>query len=512
MPEHLFNPDRLLNHAFTRATGAQPVDGNRIRLLRNAEENYPAWFEAIASAERWVHLESYVVHDDRIGNQFADALLEKARQGVHVSLLVDWWGIRGFTHTAFWGRLRRGGVDVRAFNPPLFASPFGWLHRDHRKMLGVDGRIAFVTGLCIGDDWVGDPARGIEPWRDTGLQIEGPAVAGVERAFADTWGTAGSPIRADEIPDALRLPAAGETTVRVIASYPSLSGLFRLDQIVAVEARQRLWLTDAYFVATTLFVQTLRAAAEDGVDVRLLVPGATDVPVLRALSRASYRALLEVGIRVFEWNGPMLHAKTAVADGRWARVGSSNLNPASWLGNWELDVAVEDPGFAAEMEAMYLDDLAHATEIVLSDRQRVRPISPPQPVPRPRGARRTKRIGRATAGAIGIGSTVGAAAGNRRPLGRAEAKLLVTAALGLLLVIAVGVKYPYVITIPLSIVGLWLAAFLIAMAIRLHRAGSGADVGRRTGRTDSEHRTSDLALRQAQGNPERSRRVGRHDP
>jgi cardiolipin synthase len=483
MAQHLFNPDRLLNHAFTRATGAQPVDGNRVRLLRNAEENYPAWLEAIAAAERWIHLESYVVHNDHVGHRFADALLEKARQGVHVSVLIDWWGTRGLTHTAFWRRLRHGGVDVRAFNPPLFASPFGWLHRDHRKMLGVDGRLAFVTGLCIGDDWVGDPKRGIEPWRDTGLQVEGPAVAPIERAFADTWGVAGAPIPPDEIPDGLMLPAAGETTVRVISSYPSVSGLFRLDQIVAGEARQRLWLTDAYFVATTLFVQTLRAAAEDGVDVRLLVPGATDVPVLRALSRASYRALLEVGIRVFEWNGPMLHAKTAVADGRWARVGSSNLNPASWLGNWELDVAVEDPGFAAEMEAMYLDDLAHATEIVLSDHQRVRPIHPPQPMPRPRGARRTKRIGRATAGAIGIGSTVGAAAGNRRPLGRAEAKLLVTAALGLLALVTLGAWYPYVITIPLSIVGLWLAAFLVAMAIRLHRG------------TDAGHRTSDLGLR-----------------
>lgn len=499
MAEHLFNPDRLLNHAFTRATGAQPVDGNRIQLLRNAKENYPAWLAAIASAERWIHLESYVIHNDGAGRQFADALLDKARQGVHVSVLYDWWGARGFTRTAFWRRLRGGGVDVRAFNPPLFASPFGWLHRDHRKMLGVDGRIAFVTGLCIGDAWVGDPARGVEPWRDTGLQIEGPAVAQIERAFSDTWGMAGAPIPPGELPDPLMLPAAGDTTVRVIASYPSVSGLFRLDQIVAGEARQRLWLTDAYFVATTLFVQTLRAAAEDGVDVRLLVPGATDVPVLRALSRASYRALLEVGIRVFEWNGPMLHAKTAVADGRWARVGSSNLNPASWLGNWELDVAVEDPGFAAQMEAMYLDDLEHATEIVLSERQRIRPVNPPQRKPRPHGTRRTKRIGRATAGALGIGSTVGAAAANRRPLGRSEAKLLVTAALGLLILIALGVKYPYVITIPLSVVGLWLAAFLVAMAIRLHRKGPRADagprtsdLGRRTAGTDAGHRTSDL--------------------
>ncbi|HEY7789417.1 MAG TPA: phospholipase D-like domain-containing protein [Vicinamibacterales bacterium] len=467
MPDSPLDSAGLLDRAFTRATGAHPLDGNRLQLLRNGAENYPAWLEAIASARHWVHLESYIIHDDHTGRMFADALMAKARQGVHVAVLYDWWGARGFTRTAFWRRLRHAGVDVRVFNPPLFDSPLGWLRRDHRKMVGVDGRVAFVAGLCIGDEWTGDPARGIEPWRDTGIRIEGPAVAQVERAFASTWGMSGPPLPSHEIPDPLMMAAVGGTTLRVIASYPSVSGLFRLDQIVAGQARQRLWLTDAYFVATTLFVQTLRAAAEDGVDVRLLVPGATDIAVLRALSRASYRALLEVGIRVFEWNGPMLHAKTAVADGRWARVGSSNLNPASWLGNWELDIAIEDSGFAAKMEGMYLEDLAQATEIVLSERQRVQPINPPDR--KPRAERGRKRIGRATAGAIGIGSTVGAAAANRRPLGRAEAKVLVAAAVVLLVLIAISIFYPRVITIPLSLLALWLAAFLIAMAIRLHR-------------------------------------------
>src|SRR5206468_4611824 len=125
-----------------------------------------------------------------------------------------------------------------------------------------------------------------------------------------------------------------------------------------------LWLTDAYYAGTTPYVQALRAAALDGVDVRLLVPQATDLPMVRALSRAGYRPLLEAGIRVFEWNGPMLHAKTAVADGQWARVGSTNLNLASWAGNWELDVAVEDTEFAGQMEEMFEEDLTGATEIV----------------------------------------------------------------------------------------------------------------------------------------------------
>jgi cardiolipin synthase len=156
-----------------------------------------------------------------------------------------------------------------------------------------------------------------------------------------------------------------------VATVPSTAGLYRLGQLVAAFARERLWLTDAYYAGTTPYVQALRAAAREGVDVRLLVPGATDIPVLKPLSRAGYRPLLEAGVRIFEWNGSMLHAKTAIADGRWSRVGSTNLNLASWVGNCELDIVVEDERFARAMEEMYLDDLTYATEVVLSATLRV---------------------------------------------------------------------------------------------------------------------------------------------
>src|SRR5439155_6544223 len=149
--------------------------------------------------------------------------------------------------------------------------------------------------------------------------------------------------------------------LRVVATVPNTAGLFRLGQLVAALARERLWLTDAYYAGTPTYVQALRSAARDGVDVRLLVPNGTDIPLLRPLSRAGYRPLLEAGVRVFEWIGPMLHAKTAVADGHWARVGSSNLNVSSWFGNFELDLVVEDERFGQEMEAMYLEDMKNAT-------------------------------------------------------------------------------------------------------------------------------------------------------
>ena len=156
------------------------------------------------------------------------------------------------------------------------------------------------------------------------------------------------------MPEVGSIAVAGSVALRVIGTRPSTGAVFRLDQLVSAVARERLWITDAYFVGASPYVQALIAAATDGVDVRLLVPGSgTDLPVVQRLTRAGYRALLEAGVRIFEWNGTMVHAKTAVADGRWARVGSTNLNIQSWLGNWELDVAIEDEDFARQMEDVY---------------------------------------------------------------------------------------------------------------------------------------------------------------
>ena len=189
------------------------------------------------------------------------------------------------------------------------------------------------------------------------------------------------------------IPPAGDVAARVISGEPGMFRTYRFDQFIAATAQRNLWLTDAYFVATTSYVQALGEAARDGVDVRLLVPGSSDVPVLQPIVRAGYRSLVEAGIRVFEWNGSMLHAKTAVADGRWARVGSTNLNMASWATNWELDVVVEDAGFAEAMEAMYLEDLANATEIV-----------PGSAIPPPAGQEHALRAGAsATSGAACAG-------------------------------------------------------------------------------------------------------------
>lgn len=459
----------LANQAFSRAAGAPLVDGNIVRLLKDARENYPAWLDAINAATQFIHFESYIVHEDEQGWIFADALVAKAREGVRVRLIYDWMGGFGKTSRSFWRHLRAGGVEVRCYNPPRLDSPLGWLSRDHRKMLAVDGEVGFVTGLCIGRMWVGVPEKNIEPWRDTGIEVRGPSVVDIEQAFAAVWAMTGDPLPEDELISKHALPRLGDTSLRVVATVPTTAGLFRLDQLVAALARNRLWLTDAYFAGTTTYVQALRAAARDDVDVRLLVPNGTDIPILRPLSRTGYRTLLESGVRVFEWNGPMMHAKTAVADSRWARVGSSNLNVASWFGNCELDVMIEDEPFARLMEETYLQDLENATEIVLDARHKVR--APREP--RHSGRLPTSRAGsagRAAAGAIRISNAVGAAFTNRRVLEPLESRIMVMGGGAMLTLAALFAIFPRVLAYTLSIVLVWIAATLLYKGYKLRRS------------------------------------------
>jgi cardiolipin synthase len=159
----------LADQAFSRAAGAPLIGGNSVRLLKDARENYPAWLAAIGAAKLHVHFESYIIHEDDAGERFADALIAKAREGVRVRLIYDWMGGFGKTSRKFWNHLRSSGVEVRCYNPPRLDSPLGWLSRDHRKMLSVDGQVGFITGLCVGRMWEGIPEKKIEPWRDTGF-------------------------------------------------------------------------------------------------------------------------------------------------------------------------------------------------------------------------------------------------------------------------------------------------------------------------------------------------------
>jgi cardiolipin synthase len=456
----------LADQAFSRAAGAPLIEGNRVELLRDAKENYPAWLAAIDAARDHIHFENYIIRDDDVGTMFADALIGRAQAGVRVRVIYDWLGGFGKTSRRFWNRLRNGGVELRCYNPPRWDSPLSWLGRDHRKTLSVDGDVAFVTGLCVGQMWVGVPEKGIAPWRDTGVAVRGPAVLAIERAFADVWAMLGPPLPeplANEEP-----VRAGDVALRVVATLPSTAGLFRIDQLVASLARKSLWLTDAYFQGTTNYVHGLRAAARDGVDVRLLLPNATDIPLIKPLSRAGYRPLLESGVRLFEWNGTMLHAKTAVADSRWARVGSSNLNLASWLGNCEMDIVVEDVPFAQLMEEAYLLDLENATEIVLDTRRKVRaPNEPPHPHSRLTSG--GGGVGRAAVGAARIGNAVGQAFTDRRVLETIEGRMTALAGVVVLILALVFAFFPRALAYPLVVVFAWIGAALLSRSQAAHR-------------------------------------------
>jgi cardiolipin synthase len=473
-------PLRLLaEQALSRTAGAPLVPGNHVRLMRDARENYPAWLAAIAAAQRTIFFENYIIENDSTGQRFVDALSESARAGVQVRVIYDWFGGLGLGSRGLLAPLIEAGAELRVFNKPWIGSPFGWLQRDHRKMLAVDGRVGYVSGLCVSARWEGNAERGIAPWRDTGIEITGPAVVDLERAFAQVWSTTGAPVPESAYTDASALTRTGDTTLRVMANQPNHANLYRLDQLIATMATRTLWLTDAYYVGLVSYVQALRAAAQDGVDVRLLVPGVSNLLAVSTLSRAGYRSLLDAGVRVFEWNGPMLHAKTAVADGLWARVGSTNLNITSWIGNYELDVAIEDANFATQMEALYEEDLTNATEIVLSTQNRVRPAITAkarraQHARRGRGRFRGNFRGsasRAAAGALRIGNAVSAAMSNRRVLGPAEAGVMAVVGLVILALVVVSVMWPLAVVLPLSVLGLWIAISLLVRAHLLRRHG-----------------------------------------
>jgi cardiolipin synthase len=456
---------------FSRVADAKISEGNQVRLLRDGAETYPAWLAAINGARHVVHLENYILQDDFVGQEFAAALIAAAGRGAKCRVLYDWLGCLTRTPKRFWEQLRQAGIEVRCYNPPHLKNPFGWVSRDHRKVLVVDHEFASTGGLCIGHDWAGDPAKGIPPWRDTAIEIRGPAVAQIGAAFADSWAAAGHHLPHDAPLPAADVAPAGGVEISVIAGQPMNMGLYRLEQLIAEIAEKSLWLTDGYFVATTGYVRALTGAARAGVDVRLLVPGSSNWPIVGALSKSAYRPLLEAGVRVFEWNGPMVHAKTAVADGVWTRIGSSNSNLASWVSNRELDVTIRDEDLAARMEAMYLEDIKNCTEVELQRSF----TGGRNPVSARVGEGRSSEIsaGRFLSGAIGFGSTLSATLTQHRPLGATEARVLLAGGLGLLLLALLLVLFPKVLAYPIGFVALWFGAGFLASAFKLRKTGRG---------------------------------------
>ena len=360
------------SRALDRATGARPIPGNLVRHIAVSSDALDAMLEMIANANRTVHFENYIIRDDATGRRFATVLAERARAGVRVRVLYDAFGSLGTSH-AYWRELRNSGVDVRPFRPLWTTGPVAAFSRDHRKLLVVDGEKAMTGGLCIGDEWAGNLAAGRAPWRDTMLAVCGPAVAALETAFGRMWARAGRPLPEDETSAAPE--ECGPSAVRVVEGFPAQSRIYRAVQLLAAVVTERLWITDAYLIAPPPLFAALVDAARSGVDVRLLLPGTSDVPIVRIFTRGGYRELLHAGARIFEYRGPMVHAKTFVGDHEWARVGSSNLNVSSLMGNYELDLIAEHEALTATLATQFLHDMAQSREIVLMARRRL-PLPP----------------------------------------------------------------------------------------------------------------------------------------
>lgn len=476
---------RMAERAMVRASDAPQVRGNTAHLLASSAHAFQAWLDAIARAERYVHLENYIIRDDRMGRRFREVLAERARDGIRVRVLYDWIGCWA-TPRRFWKPLRDAGVEVRAFAPPSLTDPLNFIRRDHRKVVAVDGEWASVSGMCIGDEWAGDPAAGIPAWRDTGVEFRGPVAAVIDRAFCKTWRTAGGYLPPDEIPDPHGVRPVGNVAVRVVEGEPGRSRIYRISQFVSVGVERRLWITDPYFVLPPAMAEALASAARDGVDVRVLVPAYNNWPIVGGMSRAGYRPLLDAGVRLFEWEGPMIHAKTAVADGFWSRVGSSNLNLASLLGNWELDVAVTDLNFAHEMEQLFLADLESSVEVSLVNSARVPGIgirerraverviapdaedtlSPTRTAAREarkrsfRGSQVSRFLGRMARAA----TVLGRALVGQRTVGREDTGWVTVWAVYLLATAAMGFLFPRVIAWPVAAISLLLG---IAAMVRI---------------------------------------------
>jgi cardiolipin synthase len=360
--------------------GSPLVLGNKVTLLQDGPATYAAMFAAMRTARDHINLESYIIEEDEIGQQFAELLLEQQRKGVQVNVIYDSFGAIN-TSKAFFERLTQGGIKVLEFNPlnPLAANARWQLNnRDHRKLLIVDGRTAFIGGINISSVYssgsvvhrtqkkVDAAAANAIAWRDTDLQIEGPVVAELQKLFIDTWKKQqGPPLLSKNLFPALK--AQGKDIVRAIGSSPDDPySLIYLTLISAIgNAERNIQLTQAYFVPDPQLLQALADAVARGVEVQLILPGHSDSAIVFHAGRSNYTRLLKAGIKIYERRGALLHAKTALIDGVWSCVGSSNLDWRSFLDNDEVNAVVLGRDFAQQMQAMFTADLVASEAIDL---------------------------------------------------------------------------------------------------------------------------------------------------
>jgi cardiolipin synthase len=359
-------PDGVRDPGFEillrRIDGAPILGGNRVEVYFKGQDAFAAMREAVVGARKEILLESYIYKDDSAGRGFLDELSVAARRGVEVSVLADALGSFS-TRSAFWQEMKRRGIHVRLYHP-LFSALWYQPFRDHRKILVVDRRVAFTGGMNIGEEYGSTSASLGESWRDTHVRVEGPAAWEMAVVFSEGWVQAGGePLELSPLP-AEEAEAPG-TRILVLDSRPNRGTAESASAMAAIvgAARQRVWLTNAYFAPGWNAVRILGDAAQRGVDVRLLLPGKTDVPIVRRAAHGYYDRLLARGVRVFEYQTSILHAKSLTADGYVSLVGSTNLDFRSFLFNSECDLCMLDEAVARRTEEAFEEDMLGTVEI-----------------------------------------------------------------------------------------------------------------------------------------------------
>jgi cardiolipin synthase len=359
-------------------TEAHSVDGNELRLLRNGEQAYPEMLRAIAAAREQVLLEMYWFGSDGVGRKFAAALAAAAQRGVEVSIIYDAIGSVGASEDMF-AELRRAGARVIEFNP---IAPWKrrfrlskLTRRDHRKILITDGTTGFTGGINIADFWL-PLDEGGAGWRDDMVRIDGPAVADLSDCFALSWQRLrGAPLRVVGFVATPPARPPASQAVRVLGQHflRTQRQISRAYLHYVQRAQRCVFIANSYFVPDRRILRALSRAARRGCDVRIIVPGQSDVDIVRHASRAVWGRLLRAGVRIFEWDESVLHAKSAVIDGRWSTTGTFNFDYLSLRLNLEVNLSVLDERFAGRLQASFLEDFERCREVRLVD-FRFRPL------------------------------------------------------------------------------------------------------------------------------------------
>ena len=365
---------------ISEIAGSPLMVGNKVDLLIDGTSTYAAMLSAIENAKDHINMETYIFEDDEIGQQFAAVLIAKQQSGVQVNLIYDSAGSFN-TPKEFFSAMKQSGINILEFNPinPLDKrKDWEWNQRDHRKLLIVDGKTAFLGGINISSVYSSGSFGGFSkrpkddeykiPWRDTHLQVAGPVVAEFQKMFTQTWQQQkGEPLALkDYFPE---LTTQGSEIVRAIGSNPDepFSQIYAILLSAINSAETQVFLTNAYFVPDPQLLAAIKDAVKRGVDVKLLLPEKTDSALVFYASRSYYDELLSADVKIYEHQVALLHAKTALIDGVWSTVGSTNLDWRSFVNNQEINAVMLGQDFGKQMQTLFEADLASSKQITLKE-------------------------------------------------------------------------------------------------------------------------------------------------